>query len=348
MKVAFLQPPLLGSFRGVNFYAERLLPYLQQISGVQVLSVPYSPFASYDSYDLVHSPFFEPYFFSLPILAKAKLVVSIHDATRLVFPDKFPAGIRGKTEWAIQRLLLPGKVAHIITDSQTSMKDISRLYPWPEEKITSVYLAADRAFKKLTKINKNLISKYHLPKKFLLYVGGANWNKNVLTLCQATQELNLPLVIVGKEWVNSEIDLSNIEAGPVKQVREYTRNNPRFIFPGFVPTGDLVEIYNLAAVYVQPSIYEGFGLPVLEAMSCATPVVCGQNSSLKEIAGDAALFANVTDPTDLASTVTRLLTLPSGERENIQKRGLAQAAKFSWEKTAENTYATYRKVLAAN
>lgn len=348
MKVAFLKPPSRGSFRGINFYAERLLTQLKKIPSLEISSVPYSPCVSYSSFDLVHSPFFEPYFFSLPLLARPKVLVTIHDATRLVFPDKFPAGMRGKTEWAAQKLLLPGKVAWVITDSQTSKNDIVRLFPWPENKITPIYLAADPAFKKLSKVDKSVAQKYSLPERFLLYVGGANWNKNVLNLCAAAEKVNTPLVIVGKEWTNFNIDSANIETEPLRQVRKFTNNKAPFVFTGFVPTEDLVCLYNLAAVYVQPSIYEGFGLPLLEAMSCAAPVVCGQNSSLSEIAGVAATFADVQSVRDLSLKILKLLKLPKAETEQLRKKSLAQAARFTWEKTAQQTYEIYSQVLAGN
>lgn len=349
MKVALLQPPSRGSFRGVDFYAERLLSHLQNIANLEVAFVPYNPLARYDSFDLVHSPVFEPYFFSLPILARPRLVVTIHDATRLVFPDHFPAGVRGQTEWAIQKLLLAGKVSHIITDSVTSKKDIVRFYHWPEDKITSIYLAADKAFKKIDsgRSSKEIISKYHLPEKFLLYVGGANWNKNVISLCQAAEKLDTPLVIIGKEWVNPNVDKTNIETESLRQVKDFTDNKPIFIFPGFIPTEELVTIYNLASVYVQPSIYEGFGLPLLEAMNCGTPVVCGRNSSLAEIAEDAAVFADVENSSDLAQKISKVMSLSSKSRQELQQKCLAQAKKFSWDKTAQQTHKVYNR-LAEN
>lgn len=347
MKVALLKPPARGNtFRGVDFYAERLLAGFSHISGLEVESVLFSPLNSYSSFDLVHVPFFEPYFFSLPLAAKPPVVITIHDAIRLVFPDKFPSGLRGKLEFATQKPLLK-KVSHFVTDSNTSRIDLTKLLQIPEQKITVTYLAADSVFHPLNdkEALMNVKHKYQLPEKFLLYVGGANWNKNVLALCQAAQELKVPVVIVGKEWVNQDIDKNHIETEPLRDIKKIIGGKNLFICPGFVPTEDLVAIYNLATLYVQPSFYEGFGLPLLEAMQSGCPALSARNSSLEEIGGGAISYFDPYSVEDLISHIKSILCYGSQIREKMIKKQFDQANKFSWEKTAAATYEVYRQVL---
>ncbi len=349
MKAALVKPPHLGSQgRGVGFYTDRLLTGLATIPGLEtgLINFSHSPTA-YLPYDLVHFPYFDLFYLTFPPFRPRKTVVTLHDVTPLKFPQHFPLGIRGKNIWPVQKRLLQTADA-IITDSFCSKNDIRTITGYPEGKIYTVYLAPDANFKKVnsTSILRSIKVKYHLPEKFVLYVGGVNWNKNVPALIKACQKVDMTLVLVGKEFLDTKRDLSHPELQTLKEIVDLTDNNPRIIKLGFVPTEDLAGIYNLANVYVQPSVYEGFGLPVLEAMSCGTPVICGQNSSLGEIAGEAAVFADVTDPVDLARKILKLLKLPNPVREKISKECLNQAAKFSWQKTAREVYEIYQKVLA--
>lgn len=341
MRVALVKPPHQGSLsRGVGFYAQRLFDSLSKKSEISLewMNLSFNPLA-YQKFDLVHFPYFDFTFSTLPPVRLSKTVVTVHDMTPLVFPGHFPFGNRAKIIWPIQKKLLSG-VDAVLTDSNTSKNDITKIAGISKEKVTVTYLAADPAFKKITDtiILYSIIVKYKLPEKFVLYVGGVNWNKNLPTLIQACQQINIPLVIVGKEALGKNLDLNHAESQSFQQVLDLIKNDTKILRLGFVPTEDLVGIYNLAKVYVQPSFYEGFGLPVLEAMGCGTPVICGKNSSLIEIAGDAATFADVTSVDDLADKIV-----------NVKKTGkeILQAQKFTWEKTAGETLKVYEKVLAS-
>lgn len=340
MKVALVKPPHSGSLvRGVGFYGERLYSALQKLKEIEVKFVDFSFSPNkYKNFDLVHFVYFDLFYLTFPPIRQKKTIVTLHDIIPLKFPEAYPLGIRGKTVWPIQNILLK-TVNAVITDSQTSKNDISRIAGISPEKINVTYLAADNVFRKIVDPLKLefVTSKYRLPKKFVLYVGGVNWNKNLLALVEACQKNNLNLVIVGKEALEEKVDFSNVENTPFKKFLEKTHGDEKIKRLGYVPTEDLVGIYSLATVYCQPSIYEGFGLPVLEAMGCGCPVVCGKNSSLSEIAGNAATYADVQSPDDLAEKI-----------KNIKPTGLeiSQAKKFSWEKTAKATYDVYQKVLA--
>ncbi|MBI3559319.1 glycosyltransferase family 4 protein [Candidatus Gottesmanbacteria bacterium] len=325
MRIAIVKPPIIGSFiRGVGFYTQRLYQGLIDL-GISVELVDFSWNENFAAgFDLIHYSYFDPFFLTLPVIKRQKLVITIHDLIPLIFSESFPRGIRGEIKWQLQKRLLHFSDA-VITVSKASKADIVKQINFPESKIFVTYEAADKIFKPI-KIKKE---------EFVLYVGGTNWNKNVITLVKACQKIKMPLVLVGKEFVNKNIDFSNVENQPLKEILDAARmtNNIRFL--GFVKTKELVKLYNQAKAYVQPSIYEGFGLPVLEAMACGTPVICGRNSSLLEIAGDAATYADITDPNDLADKI-----------RNIKATGqeITQAQKFSWEKTAKETLIVYESI----
>lgn len=331
MRVALVRPPHGGSLvRGVGFYAQRLFDSLVTLGlDIHWVDFSFSPIR-YSGYDLVHFPYFDLFYLTFPPVRFSKTVVTLHDVTPLVFPEAFPVGIRGKNVWPIQKALLQTADA-ILTDSENSKRDIIKITGAPAGKVAVTYLAPDDAFRPM----KNPEKKYGLPKDFVLYVGGVNWNKNLPTLVRACKKAELPLVIVGKEALGEGLDLFHAESRPFKELLGLIDDGAKVIRLGFVQTSDLVAVYNLAKVYCQPSVYEGFGLPILEAMSCGTPVVCGKNSSLTEIAGEAGHYANVEDEHDLAA---KLLSAKPGKE-------LAQAAKFTWGKTAKATYEIYEKVL---
>ena len=314
--------------RGIGFYTSRLIAELETIPSIQLIKfekkIP-------PGVDLVHYPGFNPFQFSFPLINPLPFLVTIHDLIPLKFSSRFPPGIKGKLRWLIQRGLLLS-AAGIITDSQASKADLVKLTELSPGKIHVIYLAADKVFQPLKPINK-----FSLPKKFVLYVGDVNYNKNLPFLIQVCLANNYPLVLVGKQLVEKDYDRRHPENQDLIKVQSLIKANPNRIFPlGFLPTQDLVMIYNLAAVYVQPSLDEGFGLPVLEAMACGCPVLIGPADSLSEIAGSAAGEFNENN--------LKLYWQSPTLRLKMAKLGLAQAAKFSWEKTAQETIKVYESV----
>ncbi|MCL4382898.1 MAG: glycosyltransferase family 4 protein [Patescibacteria group bacterium] len=330
--------------RGTGFYIENLkksletyFPQNQYLFFTRKEKLP-------QDVDLIHYPYFEPFFLSLPIFKGKKTVVTVHDLTPLVFPQYFPSGIRGRLKWGVQKCLLK-KAEAIITDSENSKQDIVRLTGFPKEKVHVVYLAPAAEFRQIkdTLLLDRIREKYKLPKEFVLYVGDVTWNKNLPRLLEAVKTLDFPLVLVGKALTADNYDKDNVWNQDLVKVQTLAKNNTRILRLGFVPTEDLVVLYNLATVFVMPSIYEGFGLPVLEAMACGTPVVASKTSSLPEICGEAAILVDPYDRENLAKAIEKVVK-DTKERNLLVEKGLIQASKFSWEKTTKETMRIYKKI----
>ena len=332
-KIGFITTPLTSahSVRGIGFYTKRLLERLKVQSSkfnIEIIEINKNNWdLGFGICDLVHYPYFDLFLHTLPILKKIKTIVTIHDVIPLEFPDHYPPGIKGWFNLQLQRLAL-NNVDRIITNSYVSLKSIHKYLGVPHTKLKPVYLAADEKFKKLFRPQ----NKYNLPKKFVLYVGDINYNKNIPNLIFTCTRVNIPLVIVGKQAASlDQLDLSHPELCHLQNLN--WSNVTRL---GFVSDEDLVNIYNLATVYCQPSFSEGFGLPVIEALACDTPVACSQAGSLPELAGDAATYF---DPYNINSIVAALKNAqPIGNEQS-------QAAKFSWEKSAQDTLNVYQEVL---
>lgn len=352
MNVAIDISPLTNSnllshrVRGTGFYIENLKSAL----------LKYFPENKYifftrgeklsNNIDLVHYPYFEPFFRTLPIIKKRKTVVTVHDLTPLVFKEYFSVGVRGEIKWQIQKLALKSADA-IITDSICSKNDIIKHTGIDSSKIYVVYLAASDIFRKMEKssILGSILEKYNLPEKFVLYVGDVTWNKNLPRLISAIKKINLTLVMVGSALVQNDFDRTNLWNQDLLKVQKMVENDKRIIRLGFVPTDDLVSIYNLATVFAMPSLYEGFGLPVLEAMACGCPVVTSKNGSIPEVARDAAYYVDAYDINQIANGIGEVYFNQKLQKE-LYQRGLKQKKKFSWRKTAEETVKVYKSVFS--
>lgn len=332
--------------RGIGFYIEYLKKELLE-------RYPQHNYTFYtrgenlpNDINIIHIPYFEPFFISLPISKKFKTVVTIHDLTPLVFSKYFPSGIKGKLKWEIQKVLLK-KVDAIIADSESSKKDIIKYAGISEKKINVVYLAAGDEFKKIEteKLRiDDVKKKYNLPEKFVLYVGDVTWNKNLPRLLEAIKKINIPLVMVGKALIEENYDKTNLWNQDLVKVQQMVKENKKILCLGFVPTEDLVILYNIATVFVMTSLYEGFGLPILEAMSCGCPVVTTKEGSLSEIAGEAALYVDAYDSESISRGIENLYK-DANLREVFSKKGLKQAKNFTWQKTAMETIKIYEKEI---
>ncbi len=330
--------------RGTGFYIENLKRSLSKYDRQNSYTFFTQGEKLSKNIDLIHYPYFEPFFLTLPLHKSYSTVVTVHDLTPLVFPKHFPAGIRGKVKWQIQKWNLR-RSAVIITDSQASKSDIVQYTGISDTRVHVVYLAAGEEFKKINiKYQKSKIDeKYHLPEKFVLYVGDATWNKNLPNLIRAIQKINLTLVMVGKATAEQDFDRTNPWNYDLATIESLAKNDKRIIRLGFIPQEDLVVLYNLATVFAMPSIYEGFGLPALEAMTCGTPVVSTKGGSLAEVVNDAGL---VVDPYDIDSIANGIgeVFFTKKLQEELSKKGLLQAKKFSWEKTIKQTIKVYEAV----
>lgn len=341
--------------RGVGMYTQRLVETLQRMeeSENQRIRIDLFDFKTGNwkletgNYDIVHYPYFDLFFLTLPLRKMAKTVVTIHDVIPLVFPEHYPPGIKGKIKFLIQKFSLQSTSA-VITDSQNSKNDIFNYLNYPKDKIHVVYLASGEAFKNLEigTWKLEITKRYSLPDQFVLYVGDVNWNKNILGLVKACKKIQVPLVLVGKQAVQEDFDRQHIENQSFVQLIERYGKDSEVRRIGFVPEEELVKIYNLATVYCQPSFYEGFGLPVLEAMACGCPVVAAKVASLPEICGQAAILVDPKDYNGIAKGIEKVIQ-DEKTRETLIKKGLIQAKKFSWRKTALETLKVYREATSS-
>lgn len=355
MKIAIDVSPLKNSkslhhrVRGTGFYIENLkkslfkyYPQNEYIFFTKEQDLP-------SDLDLIHYPYFEPFFLTLPFHKRHKTVVTVHDLTPFVFPEHFPVGLRGKLKWWIQKMSL-GRADAVITDSQSSKNDIMRFANIPESRIAVVYLAAGEQFKRIknqkSKIN-SIKTKYGLPEKFALYVGDATWNKNLPRLIEATKKADIPLVMVGKALKEERFDQKNPWNKDLVAVQNLSKKEKNIIRLGFVSTEELVLLYNVGTVFVMPSLYEGFGLPVLEAMQCGCPVVTSKEGSLPEVGGEAALYVDAYSKDNIARGISEVFSSVQA-RKKLSAKSLEQAKKFSWEKTVAKTFQVYESIYEKN
>jgi glycosyltransferase involved in cell wall biosynthesis len=282
--------------------------------------------------DLLHS-----LAFASPLLGAPPAVVTVYDLSFRLFPENFPA---------LQRLYLSTLTAascrrarRVITISESTRRDVVRLLGVPAERVDVAYPGVDARFRPLPREAVDAFRlKYGLPDRFLLYLGTLEPRKNLATLIAAFANLksqipSLQLVVAGaKGWFYESVFQQVERLG----LRECVH------FPGYLPADDLPLWYNACAVFVYPSSFEGFGMPVAEALACARPVVTSNVSSLPEAGGDAALLAPPGEVETLAAAVSRALN--AGEAGAA--RGPAQAARFTWAATARSTVESYRKALS--
>lgn len=271
--------------------------------------------------------------FVLPYLPGTRTVFILHDLTFALLPQTHSLLNRVYLQWMTPRFLRAA--AHIVAVSESTRADALRLYGLAPERVHVVYGAAGPEFAPVTEASAlaAVRRRYDLPPRFILFVGTLEPRKNLVTLLKAFTAAQLPevaLVLAGRAgWRTAALRRQLAEAGP--QVRAL----------GFVPDEDLPALYSLAEAFAFPSLYEGFGLPVLEAMACGAPVLCSEVASLPEVAGDAARLLPPTDARAWAEALQRITTDPA-LRAELRARGLAQAQRFSWARAARQFRQLYR------
>ncbi len=330
--------------RGIGVYAkclyDALLKYFPGNTYIPFTGKPPTD----KNIDIVHYPSFEPFFVTLPIKLPQPFVVTIHDLTPIALPKLFPLGVKGRIKWEIQRSLVRG-ATRIITDSLQSKQDVSRYCGYPGDAIDPIYLAPREAFTK--KSGKKNTVPVGIPESYFLYVGDVNRNKNILGLLGAYAQLkqnnkveSLPkLVLVGKALINTKLpETAEIEA----TIRSLHLDND-VIRPGFVEDETLAVMYQHAVALIQPSLYEGFGFPVVEAMVSGCPVITTNAGSLKEIAGPSITVQP--DLRSLADGMMRLLHQTESQRKEMVVQGFAWVEQYSWKRVATETMETYNKAI---
>lgn len=348
MHIAIDVTPLgnANSGRGVGSYTKLLVSALQKYERSHTYSLITRKQKVPDNVDIIHYPYFDPFFLTLPLLQTKPRVVTVHDLVPIHFPDKFPRGLRGELKWQIQRRALHTS-RRVITDSYASKEDIEQYAGIPSLNIEVIHLAAPEQYARVQDktVLQKVASKYNLPKQFLVYVGDVNWNKNIMGLLKAFQmfsrkNYDCHLVLVGKSFQDADLP----EALEVRRFVQGAHLGNRVHLIGFVEQADLPDLYTLAAACVLPSFYEGFGLPVLEAMACGCPVVAARGSSLDEIAGP-AIRVNPYSVDDLAGGMIEIVHLNSVKRQELLKQSIDWSARFSWHKVARETVLAYKKAL---
>ena len=347
MKIALDTSPLDSGHkvRGVGFYLKHLKTALDK-SNKDIDFQYFTSISEVKDADLIHYPYFDP--FSQVVLPHASIptVVTIHDLTPIKFSSHFPVGIKGNINWQLNKRTSK-KFAGIITDSESSKKDIVKFLSYPEDKIHVVYLAAAEEFSSKgvsAQRVEELRAKYKLPEKYVLYVGDVTWNKNIPRLIKACIDKDIPLVLVGKALAQKNYERSHPWNKDLVTSQKLIASSHHIHTLGFVEDKDLVDLYRLATVFAMPSLYEGFGLPVIEAMQSGTPVVTTKEGSLPEVGGDAVNYVDALSDESIASGIENVFNSPQLQKDLAQK-GLNQAQKFTWEKTAEQTISFYKAIL---
>ena len=343
MKVAIDTTPLYTGHesRGIGAYTKNLVEELKR--GRWDFDFVFFENGNYSSeVDLVHYPYFDLYFKTLPLKSEKPRIVTIHDVIPLVFPEHYPAGIRGRVNFFFQKIALKN-VDAVICDSRTSKEDIANKLSFPKNKIHIVYLAVSSSFKKIDdqKFLNEVSNKYKLPKDFALYVGDVNWHKNIENMLKAIKISNIDLVMVGKALVDEKIPQTREINGFIGKLGL----SKRITKTGFIEEDDLAAIYNLAKLTLLPSYYEGFGLPVLESMACGTPVVASNISSIPEISKDNIVFCDPADPQDIAKKIKEVLGFSSHKLDGLSQKLINESKKYSWHRAAVETANVYRSVM---
>jgi glycosyltransferase involved in cell wall biosynthesis len=349
MKVAIDTGPLTSghSVRGIGVHTRELIKALEKIK-VFDFNIEAVDFTQTDlsKYDIAHFTSFRPFFWSVPLSRICrKMVLTIHDTIPLIYPAAYSPGIKGKIRFEIQKLLLRNFDA-FITISETSKKDIVRFLPIKSDKIYVTHLAPKQCFAKKPsqKYLADVRNKFNLPENFILYVNDINYNKNIMVLADACKQIDMPLVIVGKQAASKDIDWDNVENQSFKIFTDKYGKNKDVIRIGFATDDDLVAIYKMADVFCMPSLYEGFGLQVLESMLAGCPVVASKVQAHVEIAGDAAVFADPASSQDFADKLTKVMS-DDRLRNKLIKDGYEKVTEYSWEKTACETIQVYNQLL---
>lgn len=352
MKIGIDIQTTLGQKTGFGFYVENLVRHLKKYNHTNQYKL-YKPdssvdfnapkrfrwdqfvfpnMAKKDHVDILHQPCF-----SAPVWYRGKIVVTIHDLIAIKFGQDIPFYSRqffGK--W------MPFSYRYadrIIAISEHTKKDIINILKIPEEKITVIYEAADEACKFVTdkKIINRVKEKYNITGDYLIHIGTINPRKNLEFLIKVFSQVvkthpDMKLVITGKKgWYYEGLFELVEKLDLAKSV----------VFTGYIEDEEKPALYTGAKIFLFPSIYEGFGLPILESMACRTPVISSNTSSLPELMGDAGILLDPKDKTGWVNEINRLLSNETLRQKFIDKSS-HQLGKFSWDKCAKETIKVYK------
>jgi len=339
--------------RGISSYVDGLCTTIKKYVSIKVITYDPVSYCSKPFFNLIYYPKIiqnkrrpnaithithQGYAYLASLLNLQPAIVTCHDIIPLIFYNNIK---KLKFRYSISGIKNADK---IIADSYNTKQDIISYFKIPDEKIKVIYLAADKIFQPLDKVIISKIKqKYNFDFPLILYVGTLEPRKNIPTLIKAFCKLK-------KEGLPHILLVTGKKDGKYKKIFEMVKRlnlQKDTIFTGYVPEEDLPAIYNAADLFVYPSLYEGFGLPPLEAMACGTPVITSNTSSFPEVVGDAGIMVKPHDVDELAKVMYEVLT-NDGLREDMIKKGLKQAKKFSWKKCAKETLEVYQEVCYEN
>ena len=286
-----------------------------------------------DKPDVVHFQYISPMFCSVPT------VLTVHDLSFLHHPECFPISMRKRLEWLVPRAIK--KATHIVTPSHMSKLDIIKNYGLNEDEVSVVYNGVSEIFSPASEQRiENVQSKYGCSKPYLIVVGALQPRKNLKRVLEAYAEaiksvkVMLDMRVVGpKRWKqHSIVDLAS-KLGISERVRVV----------GYVDEPDLVALYSGAQFSVYASLFEGFGLPIIESMACGTPVITSNTSCMPEISGGAALLV---EPTDTQEIMQAIVELSNNQqlRLELKRKGIVNSEKFCWKNAASQMQDIYRSV----
>ena len=278
--------------------------------------------------------------YTAPPLAPCDTVVMIHDLSFEHIPETFK-----RRSWMQMRITVrrtARSASHILTDSEYSRQDILRTYGLPPERVTTTPLAASSRFKPVN--DRQVLDKYGISGDYILAVGSIQPRKNIARLIRGYTRMlsqhpgNVPrLVIVGKRaWLFED----TIRAAAVSSA------NDKILFTGYVPENDLAALYTGALCFAYPSYFEGFGIPLLEAMRCGAPTITSDRTCFPEVVGDASLIIDPFDEYSIADGLWRMIS-DAALREQLRSRGFVQSSLFDWRQTARLTLGVYEQVFHA-
>lgn len=277
----------------------------------------------------------------IPLIHPAASVVTVHDLGYLHYPESHRAWDRRYLDWSTR--WSARQAAAVLVDSTATGRDLVQAYGISPAKIHVVYLGRDESLRRVEDLDlvARTRARYNLGERYLLYVGTLQPRKNLARVVEAFARVisqldlsDVQLVLAGKKGWSYDALFARVSQLGL---------DSRVIFPGYVPDADLPALLSGAIAFVYPSLYEGFGIPVLEAGACGVPVITSNTSSLPEVAGDAAILVDPHDVDAIADAMCRIIT-DEALRAELARRGLENVKRFSWEKCARETLAVLEQV----
>jgi len=291
-------------------------------------------YISSPTYDLYWQPNYIP-----KRIKSKKIITTVHDFSFYIQPEWHPKERLNYYKKYFWKQASSSDL--LITGSHFTKQEIIKYMHYPEEKITVIYHGVDHELYKVYEQNvlEESKNKFDLNTNFLLFVGSIEPRKNLLNLLKAYHLLSnsikhdYPLVLVGfKGWENRDI------------MQEIEKDKEHIKYLGYLTNEELVHVYNLATLFIYPSLYEGFGIPPLEAMACKTAVIASNVASIPEVCADAAMYIDPNNPHDIAKKITTLL-MDTQKRLSLAEKGFKHSQQFTWEKAAQAHMNVFQKVL---